>query len=413
MIFYRDCLCFLVALGALSVNASGFGLYEASSKTYALGGTAVGKAVDGSANFFNPATITDFSNSVLTAGVMTEHPRARMKVQGHTSETMDPGCFCLPAFHFVQPLPKDFAIGLGIMPEYGLGSAYGSHWSLANNSTETTVMSLTVNPNLAYKITDSWSIGAGLRFLYFDFEQYSRPVVGINPLNGYQYRFKNHLKGDNEMKDFGWQVGTKYDIADNFSIGIVYKSETEVNVNGKTTNRAYDDALRSTASAASGSAKTELDLPQSITAGFNWDITPTIHLGTSVAWTQWTSVDTLDFNLNGTHKPIKLNWKDTWRAGIGPAWDFADDWTAMTSYVYETDCSSDQDSTMLPAADRHMLAWGLAWSPLPQFEIAAVYGIILMKGRSTQATGPDGSLWEYTAHRGLSHATGVTLTYRF
>ena len=413
MNFYRNWVVSLLALGILPVWASGFGLYEASAKTYALGGTAVGRAVDASANFFNPATLTDLTNTTVSVGAMTEHPRARMKVRGHSTETMDPGCFCLPSFQLAQPLPWDFTFGLGIMPEYGLGSHYGYDWSLANNSTETTVMSFTVNPNLAYQVTDKWSIGAGLRFLYFDFDQYSRPVVGVHPLTGYQYRFRNHLKGDNGMEDFGWQVGTKYDVFDNFSVGLVYKSETEVNVDGKTRNHAYDEPLSDRAHAANGFAKTELDLPQSVTAGFNWDVVDTVHLGGSLAWTQWSSVDVLDFNLNGTHKPINLNWKDTWRMGIGPAWDFADDWTALTSYVYETDCSADQDSTMLPAADRHMLAWGLAWRPIPDLEVAAVYGIILMNGLSTQATGPDGTRWEYKAHRALSHAAGLTLTYRF
>jgi len=413
MTFCKKWICPLCALAMLPVWASGFGLYEASSKSYALGGAVVGKAVDASANFFNPATLTDLTNTTVTAGVMTEHPRARMKVRGGKSESMDPGCFCLPAFHLVQPLPWDFAFGLGVMPEYGLGSAYGHNWSLANNSTETTVTSVTINPNLAYKITDDWSVGAGLRFLYFDFEQYSRPVVGANPLTGYQYRFRNHLRGDNNMEDFGWQVGTKYDVADNFSVGLVYKSETKVHVDGTTKNRAYDSHLVPAARANSGFAETDLDLPQSLTAGFNWDIIDTVHLGASVAWTQWSSVDVLDFNLNGKHKPIKLNWKDTWRAGIGPAWDFADNWTVMCSYVYETDCSSAQESTMLPAADRHMVSLGLEWRLTANLEIDVVYGMILMNGLSTQAAGADGKLWEYQAHRALSHATGVTLTYHF
>ena len=413
MTFYRNWVLPLAALGILPAWASGFGLYEASAKTYALGGAAIGRAVDASANFYNPATLTDFTNTVVTTGVMTEHPRARMKVRDGKAEAMDPGCFCLPAFHLVQPLPWDFAFGLGVMPEYGLGSAYGHHWSLANNTTDTTVMSATVNPNLAYQITDDWSIGAGLRFLYFDFDQHSRPVVGADPRSGYVYRFRNHLQGDNDMEDFGWQIGTKYDLTEHLSVGLVYKSETKVDVEGTTRNRAYDVPMADAAHASSGFAKTELDLPQSITGGFNWDIVDTVHLGGSVAWTQWSSVDVLDFNLNGNHKPIKLRWKDTWRVGIGPSWDFADHWTLMSSYVYETDCSSAQDSTMLPAADRHMISLGLAWNVRTNLEICVVYGMILMGGRSTQATGPDGTLWEYTAHRALSHAAGVSLTYHF
>ena len=109
------------------------------------------------------------------------------------------------------------------MPEYGLGSEYADAWDLNFNSIDTTVMSFTVNPNLAYRITDKWSVGAGLRFLFFDFEQHSIPASGVS----------QRLKGDNDMEDLGWQIGTKYDLLDNLAVGLVYKSKTDVHVSGK------------------------------------------------------------------------------------------------------------------------------------------------------------------------------------
>jgi len=389
-------IVFVAAVALMSANAcaSGFGLYEASAPTYALGGAVVGRAYDASANFFNPATLTDLTNITVTIGFMTEHPRGRIKVNGNASEPMNPGVFMLPHAHMALPLPWNFTFGLGLMPEYGLGSAYDDTWTLRNNSTETTVTSFTVNPNLAWKWGD-FSVGAGLRWLYFDFEQYQRPY-GI---------YHNRLKGDNRISDLGWQVGAKYDLFSNFAVGLVYKSWTTVHVDGK--------QQLSELPAASGHAETQIELPQSVTGGFNWDITPTVHLGGTVAWTQWSSIDTLMFDLPTGQKPIHLRWKDTWRVGVAPSWDFAEDWTAMCSYTYESDCSADQDSTMLPAADRHMLAWGLVWRCRRGLEIGLTYGIIIMDGKETHATAIDGSLAEYKAYRGLSHAAGLTLTYRF
>jgi len=401
-------------VGAASVaSGSGFGLYEASSPAYAMGGAVVGRAIDASANFYNPATLTDLTNLTVTAGLMTEHPRARIKTNGGASECMDPGVFVLPHFHLAAPLPWDLSFGLGVMPEYGLGSQYDDNWALSYNSQETTVSSFTVNPNLAWKWNDL-SVGAGLRFLYFDFEQYSHPIVGYGA-NGYEYRFHNRLKGDNGMNDFGYQVGLKYDVFDNFSVGLVYKSLTIVHVrDGKTTNDADDSALSAKARGASGKAETDLELPQSITGGFNWDITRTWHLGGTVAWTQWSSICDLDFRLAGTSKDVKLRWNDTWRAGLAPSWDFAEDWTAIWSYVYENDCCGDQESTMLPAADRHMLSMGLVWRCWRGLEVGLTYGLIIMDGKETQAReSVSGRLDHYRAYRGLSHAAGLTLTYRF
>ena len=399
--------------------ASGFGLYEASSPAYALGGAVVGRAYDASANFFNPATLTDLTNVTVTAGFMTEHPRGRMKtdVPGGRTSSMDPGVFCLPHFHLAVPLPWDFAFGLGVMPEYGLGSEYSKHWDLNFNSVDTTVMSFTMNPNLAYKVTDKWSVGAGLRFLFFDFEQHSYPVVTPQ-----DHRFKNRLKGDNGMEDFGYQVGTKYDLLENLSLGLVYKSMTRVHVEGTSRNRlasAADPqtaaALAAAAAQKSGDAKTSLDLPQSITGGFNWDITPTWHLGGMIAWTDWSSVDVLHFHLPGQTKDIRLKWKDTWRFGLAPSWDFAEDWSLLASYVFETDCCGDQDSTMLPPSERHMISTGLVWHFSENLDFGLTYGIILMHGLDSDCTEVNVSQakYHYRAHRALSHAAGFTVTWRF
>ena len=407
----KGSLFLMAALGTATAVASGFGLYEASVPTYALGGAVLGRAYDASANFHNPATLTDLTNVTVTLGFLTEHPRGRIKTNGNPSEGMDPGMFFLPHFHLGVPLPWDLAFGLGLMPEYGLGTAYDDNWALSYNSLETTVTSFTLMPNLAWKFGDL-SVGGGLRFLYFDFEQYSDPIVGYHPQFG-ELRFHNRLKGDNRMEDFGYQVGFKYDLFENFAVGAVYKSATVVRVRGKTSNDAELPLLAPQAAAASGDVNTEITLPQSISGGFNWDIADDWHLGGMVAWTQWSSVGVLDFDLAGTHKPINLRWNDTWRAGLAPSWDFAEDWTAMCSYVFENDCCGDQESTMLPAAHRHMMSLGVAWRCWAGLELGLCYGMIIMDGQETQVRNYRGELDHYRAYRGISHAAGVTLTYRF
>ena len=406
---------FFAALSwAAEAMATGFGLYEPSAKAHALGGAAYGRAADASANFINPATLTDLTNATVTVGFVTEHPRARMKVDGHTSTKMDPGAFVLPHFHLSVPLPWDFVFGFGMMPEYGLGSEYVDNWGLEWNSLDTTVISATANPNLAYRVTDRWSVGAGLRFLYFDFEQHSRPMAVAGGVNHGVLR--SRLKGDNGMQDFGGQVGTSYRLLDNLSLGATYKTRTIVNVSGKSQCHVLDDRTgyaAQVAAAVHGHAKTKLELPQSVGAGLNWDVTDRWHLGAGCAWTQWSTVDELKFHLGSTTKPIKLHWEDSWRVSVAPSWDFAEDWTAMASYIYETDCCNRQESTMLPPTERHLLTWGLAWRPLKGLELALSYGLVLMDGGTTRLPDALGQMHSYSPHRGLSHAAGFSVSYLF
>lgn len=375
-----------------------------------MGGALVGKAMDASANFNNPATLTDLTNIWVTVGFVTEHPRASLRVAKNgrglgNDENVDAGLFWLPHFQVAVPLPWGFTFGFCGDAEYGLGSEYDSDAPTSWSAIDTTVQGYVLNPNLAYKITDKWSVGAGLRWLYFDFDQSKN--LGV---------MKYHLYGNNRCESIGWQVGTKYDILDNLSVGLVYKSPINVNVRGDTDASPTVPAAAGMARAMTGGANAELTLPQSVTAGINWDVTRTWHLGFATSWTQWSEFDTLMFNVKPQRNPVYLNWNDTWRASVGSAWDFAEDWTWMISYTFDMDCclNKDQSSTMLPPAHRNILATGFVWNCWKNLDLALSYACIFMDGGSMDTTNSlDGSRWHMEAVRGFCHAAGFSITYRF
>lgn len=454
----------MALMAATTVHGSGFALYQPSAVSHAMGGALVGKAMDASANFNNPATLTDLTNLQFTAGFVTEHPRGRVDVgrKGyyHTEMPMDPGTFVIPHLQIAAPLPAGFTFGLGMGTDYGLGTQYDDNWPLNFCATDTKIQSFVINPNIAYKITDDWSVGIGLRWLYFEFEQFSMPQVVQNGTELGQ--FSNRLRGDNQFRDIGWQVGTKYDITDTFSVGFVYKSAINVGVDGKTSNnvRSYNDAginrlaqgmtyqtladmgmtpqqiaqlpqsvieqyvnkadatirdtVASQARARTGRASADITLPQSAAVGCNWDVLPTWHLGTMVSWTQWSQFDTLHFNLEGGNKDIGLGWQDTWRGSIGSCWEFIDDWKWMVSYTYDLDSTSwTQESAMLPPADRHILGTGISWNCWGGLELALSYACIFMDGGDMEFNDAMGNRWKLETCWGYCHAAGFSVTYRF
>jgi len=415
----REFVAVTAALCAMSAFSSGFSLYEASTISHAMGNALIGKAMDASANFNNPATLTDLTNLQFTVGFVTEHPRGRVEVSRNGrnlgEQTMDPGMFWLPHFQMAMPLPWDFTFGLSGSAEYGLGTQYNDHWPMDWNATDTTVEGFVLNPNLAWKWGD-WSIGGGLRWLFFSFEQYKNPYADAAGYNSFNY----HLKGDNEWKSMGWQIGTKYDILDNLSVGLVYKSAIDVTVEGDTDMSVrsalpgYATALSQVAAQRTGSADADLTLPQSLTAGINWDVTKKWHLGTAVSWTQWSELDTLVFNVKPESNPVSLGWHDTWRASVGSCWDFIEDWKWMVSYTYDMDCTSnDQTSVMLPPANRHILATGFAWNVWRGLELALSYSCVFMDGGDMHTSDSFENEYDLETCWGFCHAAGFSVTYRF
>ena len=400
-------------LAASAAFASGFALYEPTAIGTSYGGALLGKGLDGSANSINPATLDDITNITVQVGFVTEHPRGRIKINkngvSHTSKPMDPGFFVLPHFQIVAPALWGLTFGLGIAPEYGLGTRYTHNSLMTWSSKETTIEGFVINPNVSYRITDDWSIGTGARLLFFDFEQYSYPMAYLSDVNPQYGHIRNHLHGNNGLNSCGWQIGTRYKILDNLSVGAVYKSKIDTRVKGHSNLRVPGDNLGGVASA-------NLDIPQSLAAGINWDITSDWHLGAMVSWTDWSSLDSLFFDLPSSQgdKKVKLGWKDSWRIGIAPSWDFARDWTAVVSYVYDSNvCPSDQCSTMLPPGDRQIVSGGISWRITQNFQIDVTYGLVVMGCKSMHMTDAAGNKYRMECHRGLSHAAGCSLTYRF
>jgi long-chain fatty acid transport protein len=321
---------------------------------------------------------------------------------------MDPGAFMLPHAHVAQPLPCGFVFGLGFAPEFGLGTRYNPDWALNWNTTKTTVRGLTLTPNLAYSITEDWSVSAGFRMLYFDFDQYSYQYTGIGATRG-----KFHLKGDNGFTDWGWQVSTRYRVTETVSVGAMYKSYIDSTIKGHATMNSPVAAVNR---AASGTASADIRLPQSVTVGGNWDVTETVHLGTALTWTEWSSMPAINFNLPVGRRPTNLRWDDVFRVGFGGVWDFHENFSLLGSYVYDMDpCSTKRDagSTMLPPGDRHIGTVGLAWHYGP-VDITLSYGLVFMDSESVYYTHPaTRQAVKFDTENGLSHAVGVSLTYVF
>ena len=400
-------------LAASAAFASGFALYEPTAIGTSYGGALLGKGLDGSANSINPATLDDITNITVQVGFVTEHPRGRISIsragRKYKCSPMDPGFFVLPHFQVVAPALWGFTFGLGVTPEYGLGTRYSHSNLMTWSSKKTTIEGFVINPNVSYRITDDWSIGAGARLLFFDFEQYSYPMSYLSDANPQYAHIRNHLHGNNGLSSCGWQIGTRYKILDNLSVGAVYKSKIDTRVKGHSN-------LRMPNTISGGAASANLDIPQSIAAGFNWDITSDWHLGAMVSWTDWSSLDTLLFHLPAAQgdKKIKLNWHDSWRVGIAPSWDFAKDWTAVVSYVYDTNvCSYEQQSTMLPPGDRQIVSGGVSWRITQNLQIDVTYGLVIMDAKSMHMKDALGRSYRMECRHGLSHAAGCTLTYRF
>lgn len=419
-------------------SAAGFGLYEASARGNAIGGGLVGSTGDASANYYNPANLTEGTNASVMVGISMINPFCDVKVDGIHQRKMNAGWFPPPHAYASAPLTDDLFLGFGMYCEYGLGTEYDGDWALRGDTTETTIEQFTFNPNLAYKLTDDWSIGLGARMSYITFENYKTPLdtddfrtTILHPLAGpmevslgRQY-IRTHLEGD----DFscGYQLGTQYKVTDAFRLGLVYRSRINHRIEGDLDSTHIDNSGQVAAQNAprDGSARAKLVLPASVTLGANYDISTRLRMGAAVTWTEWSTVDHIDFRLpkkySGASASYRedLRWDNAWRVGFGFEYDITENFTGGIGYTYDMDPShKDYGTTMLPPGDRHIVGFGVGYRFFDAWRLNLGYNFIIMEATTRNMTAMDAASggersYRFECDNSYSHIISASVSYTF
>ena len=391
---------------------AGFGLYEASARGNAMGGGLVGSTGDATANYYNPANLTESTNITFTVGASFINPFCDVTVDGKRQQKMDAGWFPPPHAYVAAPIMKDLVFGFGTYCEYGLGTKYDNDWDMKWDTTETTIEQFTFNPNIAYKITEDWSVAFGARMSYITFENYKSPLLASHPLAGDFYG-RSHLEGD----DFncGYMLATSYKVTDDLSLGLVYRSRINHRIEGdfELNGQTPVGPVR-----GDGDANAKLTLPASLTMGANYEFTSKLRGGASITWTEWSTVNHIDFNLPDVNTPLgkdnhsyaqELNWHDAWRIGFGFEYDFTEAFCGRIGYSYDWDPSAEaHGTTMLPPGDRHIIGFGIGYEILENLRIDLGYNFIMMESETRIVEGT-----KFQCDNSYSHIASASLTYSF
>ena len=185
-------------------------------------------------------------------------------------------------------------------------------------------------------------------------------------------------------------------------MGLVYRSRINHRIEG-------DSTLVTPISTIAGDAKAKLVLPASVTLGANYDFNESFRGGISLTWTEWSTVNHIDFNLPTGITKQMLNWHDAWRIGFGFEYDFTNAFTGRIGYSYDWDPSGEaHGTTMLPPGDRHLVGFGAGYRFNEDWRIDLGYSFILMESETRVIEGV-----RFQCDNSYSHIVSASVTYTF
>ena len=367
----------LALIGCASfVQAAGFALIEQNAS--GLGNAYAGAAAvaeDASTIYFNPAGMTLLPDRQWVIAGHLIKPKAEFSgtvsapfpVTG--GEGGDAGGWALvPNAYFAFRLTPDVHLGVGLNSPFGLKTEYDSDWIGRYQAIKSELKTININPSLAYKVSDSLSVGAGLNIQWVEATLTNRiPVLG-QPLVT--------IKGD----DYGWgyNLGALWQVTPATRVGLSYRSEVDYTLDG--TASTSDPVV------FNGPVTADVTLPDSASLSLFHKVSPSWDLLADVTWTGWSDFD--DLPIKGTvNKITPENWENILRYSLGATWHMSDKLSLRGGVAYDEAPVSDIDRTpRIPDGARTWVAFGWQYRLSAQSVIDFGYAHLFVNDPGLQST---------------------------
>ena len=387
----------LTVASASTSFAGGFALAEVSARGNATQGTLVGSTRDASAVFFNPANMTELGDGIHTMfGATLLRPDYYTYV-GPTKTDQDEKVYVAPHLYLVSKVADDIYLGFGEYSEFGLGTKYegGKNWPLSFDSTKTEITSFTLSPTIAWQVTEDFSLGAGLRAVYFDvtMDRYLPPSV-MPPGTIF------HMAADDWA--YSYLLSAAYQISDTVRVGVTYRAETKIEAEGDAEFVQFG---------VKGGAKGDITMPQSVMAGINCQASEKLNLGFTATWTDWTSYDVLNVKFDRFPIPASSSekgWEETLRFSVGAEYQLDENWALQCGLTHdESPIPSDKSDTVCPPGDRNQIGLGISYAR-DNWKIAADYMYVYIHSTDRSVMG-----YPCDVREARTDTIGLTFSYDF
>ncbi|WP_371325023.1 outer membrane protein transport protein [Dechloromonas sp. ZY10] len=375
-----------------SAQAAGFQLQNqnASGTSVAFAGAAA-VAEDASTIFFNPAGMTYLpqGHSISLGGTaihrsvkFNDTGTSRMPVinplTGAPTGAFHPlgdnggnggGTGLAPGMYYSYSVSDALRVGLGFSVTYGSETEYSDNFAGRFSGRYTSIHQLNLNPSVAYKINDKVSVGFGLNYAKSEIEfRQNAPFVGA-PLG--------MLKGDDTA--WGWNAGAMFQLSPQTRLGLSYRSTIKFDLEGKQTIAAPLNVDRGITA--------KLETPDTFSLALSQKIGDRLELLADATWNGWSSLKALEPMVGSARAtaPLRYNFKDTWRFGLGAKYQLNDAWNLRAGIAFDQTPVPDEASRTMtvPDSDRTWLAFGARWKMNPNTSIDMGYAHIFFQDVKT------------------------------
>jgi long-chain fatty acid transport protein len=272
------------------------------------------------------------------------------------------------AFFLAAPINEHVALGFSITSPGGMAIDPADDWVGRNWTIESTLLALNFEPSLGVRLTEHWSLGAGLDIQYLKFKQQL-----LGPLLG------NRFEINGDSWDVGFSASVLWEPLETTRFGLRYRSEVSHDLSGDLTVNAARPI------------STSFTMPMSLTFSGYHDFNEQFALVGDVGWTNWSAFDynVISFDGGGGSVELARNFKDTWNISLGAHIRPAEQWLVMVGGGYVSSAVSDANRTPdLPVDQQVRVSFGLEYEINEQWTVGGNYTFAWLGNNNIDQTMP-------------------------
>jgi long-chain fatty acid transport protein len=403
MNLFRTCLAvLLVSLAASSLLfAGGFQLNEVGARAMGQGGAFAARANDLSAMYYNPAGLAYQNGFGAYVGASMILPKSSWTSPTGTPTTdMNSQTFVPPNAYVGYGLKDGLSFGIGFFVPFGLGTEWPEEWAGRRLAVKTDLQSYMVNPTIAYKVNETFMIGAGFSWMYSKVTMEYRVQTFSSLAPPTPASSDGWASLDANGNAFGFNLGAIYKPMPKMSFGVSYRHTTETDLEGDAT---FEDMQALSSFFPGGSGKATITFPNQIFAGLSYDVSENLSLEFDYQWVGWSTYDSLIVELPtgpvaplppalGGPRPLQTTqrsekaWNNTYLLRLGGEYRMKE-WSFRLGFIYDATPQPNKTvEPMLPDANRYEGTIGLGYKFAGHWGVDVAYQFISFQDRTV--TGP-------------------------
>ncbi|MDB6077441.1 MAG: hypothetical protein JWO82_1188 [Akkermansiaceae bacterium] len=262
----------------------------------------------------------------------------------------------VPYFYAAGKITDSLSLGFGAYTTYGLRTNYPVSFSARSDGDFSELTTINLNPSLAWRINEQWSIGAGFDAQRAD-GKLNSTLPNTQPLLDI---------GGNDW-GYGYNFGVLYEPNACTRFGLAYRSSVDLTLEGRAV---------SVVPIFNGFTTLDVELPDSVEFSAvhemgDWSIHG------DVVWTNWSKFKQLAPIIpSAPVQPtaVQEQWDDAWRISLGTTWRATPTLTWRAGLAWDQSPVPDSRLTLrIPDSDRFWLSTGISWQFLENWKLDAGY----------------------------------------